>query len=606
MTMAQLIADRRDIDFILHELLRIENLTEAESFAEFNRKAFDLILDEARRFAIKEMLPTYSDGDRIGVRYEGNGTVKVPDSFHRAHKLYLEGEWTAPAMNPAYGGQGLPHSLVVALDEYFMGANWALSAYGSMGAGTGYMIEKYGTEEQKATYLRKLYSGEWGGTMLLTESEAGSDVGNLSTSAVRNSDGTYSLSGSKIFITNGEHDLVDNIIHPVLARIEGDPPGTKGISIFIVPKYFARADGRLGDRNDVICTGVEEKHGIHASATCSMALGTKGQCIGFLLGEERQGMEIMFQMMNGARLGTGLQALAHASTAYLYALDYARQRIQGRDLKDYKKRDAPPVAIIRHPDIRRNLLWMKAHVEGLRALIYYCWNLIDRAKLAGSVEEQTRLMALAGLITPIIKGYGSERGYDVCVQGIQVFGGAGYTRDYPVEAIARDCKITTIFEGCTGIQALDLLGRKLGMNEGAVFMDFLARMKQAAAAAKDLAATADMAARFGAVVDDLGRTAFQLGQTAMSPGFKTAFSHSVPFLEVMGDVLMAWMLLWRATVAAQKLECATKKDRLFYQGQLKTANFFICTLLPITRGRMKSTEECCDAAITIDDAAFGG
>lgn len=604
--MAQQIADRRDIDFVLHEMLQIEKLTEAEMFSEFNRKTFDLILNEARRFAIKEMLPTYEEGDRIGVRYEGNGTVKVPESFHRVHELYLESEWTAPAMNPEYGGQGLPHSLTVAVDEYLMGANWAISAYGSMGTGTGYMIENYGTEEQKQTYLKKLYTGEWGGTMLLTESDAGSDVGNLSTSAVRNPDGTYSLTGNKIFITNGEHDLVDNIIHPVLARIEGDPAGTKGISIFIVPKYFVNPDGSLGDRNDIVCTGVEEKHGIHASATCSMALGSKGQCIGYLLGEERQGMKIMFQMMNGARLGTGMQALAHASTSYLHALDYARKRIQGRDLEDFRNRDAQPVAIIRHPDIRRNLLWMKAHVEGLRALIYYCWNLTDRAKIAASEEEQTQLMDLVDLITPIIKGYGSERGYDVCVQAIQVFGGAGYTRDYPVEAIARDCKITSIFEGCTGIQALDLLGRKLGMNKGALYMDFLGKMKQAAATGKETPATADMAERFDGVVDRLGQIALGLGQAAMSPKFKAAFSHSVPFLEAMGDVTMAWMLLWRATVAAEKLENAKKKDRLFYQGQIQTAEFFIRTVLPVALGKMNAIEDCCDAAIEIADAAFGG
>ncbi len=604
--MAQLIADRRDIDFVLHELLDIETLTESDIFGEFNRKTFDLILNEARRFALKEMLPTYEEGDRIGVRYEGDGTVKVPESFHRVHKLFLESEWTAPAMNPEYGGQGLPHALTVAVDEYLMGGNWALSAYGSMGAGTGYMIESFGTGEQKQTYLKKLYTGEWGGTMLLTESDAGSDVGALTTSAVRNPDGSYSLTGNKIFITNGEHDLTENIIHPVLARIEGDPPGTTGISIFIVPKYFVNADGSLGERNDIVCTGVEEKHGIHASATCSMALGTKGRCTGYLLGEERQGMKIMFQMMNGARLGTGLQALANASTAYLYALDYARKRIQGRDLDDFKNRDAPSVPIIRHPDIRRTLMWMKAHVEGLRALIYYCWFLIDQAKIAASEEERTRLMDLVGLLTPIIKGYGSERGYEVCVQGIQVYGGAGYTRDYPLEAIARDCKITTIFEGCTGIQALDLLGRKLGLKKGAVFMAFLANLKETVAAAQAREATAGLAERFDKVVDRLGEIAFHLGQAAMSPKFKAAFSHSVPFLEVVGDVMTAWMLLWRANVAAEKLEEAKKKDRQFYEGQIQTAEFFIRTVLPVTLGKMAAIEDCAEVAVAMDEAAFGG
>ncbi|MBL0712361.1 MAG: acyl-CoA dehydrogenase [Desulfosarcina sp.] len=604
--MTQQIADRRDIDFVLHEMLKVEDLTRSEKFSELNRQTFDLIVSEARRFALKEMLPTYQDGDRLGVRYESDGTVKVPESFHRAHKLYLESEWTAPSAAPEYGGQGLPHTIRAAVDEYLMGANWALSAYGSMGAGTAHMIERYGTEEQKQTYLKKLNSGQWGGTMLLTEPEAGTDVGSLTTSAVRNPDGTYGLTGNKIFITNGEHDLVDNIIHPVLARIEGDPAGTKGISIFIVPKFFVEADGHPGARNDIICTGVEEKHGIHGSATCSMALGTKGRCIGFLLGEECQGMKIMFRMMNGARLGTGLQALANASTAYLYALDYARKRIQGRDIADFMDRSAPSVPIIRHPDVRRMLMWMKAHVEGLRTLVYYGWHLVDRYEVAADAGEKERHLNLLELLTPIIKGYGSERGYDVCVQGIQVYGGAGYTRDYPVEAIARDCKVTSIFEGCTGIQAADLLGRKLGMQKGSVFMDFIVRMKAAVAQAQSLDETAELAGRLDAAIDRLGAIALHMGQTAMSPRFRIAFAHSLPFLEVMGDVVIGWMLLWRATVAAENKVRAKKKDQLYYEGQIRTAAFFIRTILPGTIGKMDAIEDCCDAAVAIDEACFGG
>ena len=604
--MTQQIADRRDIDFVLHELLEVEKLTALEKFGAFNRKAFDLIVTEARRFALKEMLPTYLDGDRLGVRYEGDGRVHVPESFHRVHKLYLESEWTAPSAPPEYGGQGLPHAIRAAAEEYLMGANWPLCSYGSMGAGTAHMIQLYGTEEQKQTYLEKLNTGRWGGTMLLTEPEAGTDVGSLTTTAARNPDGTFSLTGNKIFITNGEHDLVENIIHPVLARIEGDPSGTKGISIFIVPKYFVEADGSLGARNDIVCTGVEEKHGIHGSATCSMTLGTRGRCIGFLLGEQRQGMKIMFHMMNGARLGTGLQALAHASTSYLYALDYARRRIQGRDIADFRDRSAPSVPIIRHPDVRRMLMWMKAHVEGLRALIYYGWYLVDRYATAAGSEEKQKYRDQLELLTPIIKGYGSERGYEVCVQGIQVFGGAGYTRDYPVEAIARDCKITTIFEGCTGIQAADLLGRKLGLKKGAVYMDFLGRMKAATAKAQSLAETADLARRLDAAVDRLGALALHMGQTAMSDKFRAAFAHSLPFLDVMGDVVMGWMLLWRATVAAEKKSGAKKKDQLFYEGQIRTAEFFIRTILPGAVGKMDAIDDCNDAAVKMDEAAFGG
>jgi hypothetical protein len=311
-------------------------------------------------------------------------------------------------------------------------------------------------------------------------------------------------------------------------------------------------------------------------------------------------------MMNGARLGTGLQALAHASTSYLYALDYARRRIQGRDIADFRNRSAPSVPIIRHPDVRRMLMWMKAHVEGLRALVYYGWHLVDRYATTADSEARRNYLHLLELLTPIIKGYGSERGYEVCVQGIQVFGGAGYTRDYPVEAIARDCKITTIFEGCSGIQAADLLGRKLGLQKGAVCMDLLGRMKATTAGARQSKDLADLARRMDAAVDRLGAIALHIGQSAMSEKFRTAFAHSWPFLEAMGDVILGWMLLWRATVATEKQAAARKKDQLFYAGQIKTAEFFIRTILPGALGKLDAIEDGSDAAVTMDEAAFGG
>jgi alkylation response protein AidB-like acyl-CoA dehydrogenase len=364
--MAQLIADRRDMDFVIWEQLDGEELLKFDAYSDFNKKTCDMILTEARKLAINEILPTLQESDEIGVTFD-NGDVKVPENLHRAHKLILEGEWANLSVPPEMGGQGAPALVSTAAAEYFMGANWALYAYAAMGNGTADMIDQYGTAEQKEKYVNRLVSGELGGTMLLTEANAGTDVGALTTSAVKNDDGTYTLTGSKIFITNGEHDLCDNIIHPVLARIEGDPAGTKGISIFIVPKYFINDDGSFGDRNDIVCTGTEEKMGIHASATCSMALGSKGKCIGYLLGEERAGMKIMFNMMNGARMGTGLQAMAYASSAYMLAVNYARERVQSRDLADFANPDAQAVSIIHHPDVRRNLLWMKSYVDGMRS-----------------------------------------------------------------------------------------------------------------------------------------------------------------------------------------------------------------------------------------------
>lgn len=602
--MAQQLASRRDVDFNLYEMFHAEELCKLDRYKDLNKKVLDLIITEARSFAIKEMLPTYIDGDKIGPRFE-DGRVKMPESFQRAYQLSCENEWTAPSASQEHGGQGLPHIIAAAIREYMMAANWPLYSFLSMGNGTARMIELYGTPEQKKLYLENLYTAKWGGTMLLTESDAGTDLGALTTTATRNSDGTFSLSGNKIFITNGEHDLAENIIHPVLARIEGDPAGTKGISIFIVPKVLVDGNGRLGERNDIVCTGIEEKHGIHGSATCSMALGGKGRCVGYLLGEERQGMKIMFNMMNGARMATGAQALAYASHNYLAALDYARQRIQGRDLADFANHEAPSVPIIRHPDVRRNLLWMKAYTEGLRSLIYYSWNLIDLAHNAPDKTAREEAGTLLELLTPVIKAYGSDRGYEVCYQAMQVYGGAGYTRDYPVEAITRDCKITSIFEGANGIQAMDLLGRKLGANKGATFIAFRQKVQATVAQARSTEALAPLADKVDTALNRLAEISLSIGKMARSPQMKVAFAHSVPFLDVMGDVILGWMHLWRASVATSKLEKAKKKDRAFYEGQVKTARYFIQTVLPVTMGKMDVIAEGDPTAVDMAEEAFG-
>jgi alkylation response protein AidB-like acyl-CoA dehydrogenase len=397
--MAQMIADRRDIDFVLYEQLKTDAMTSLDKFKDFNKKTFDMIITEARNFAIKELLPTNAEGDKEGLGFE-NGQVKVPQCFHRAYELFVAGEWTSLTEDPEWGGQGLPNNISQAAAEYLIGGNWAVANYAGMGHGTGKMIEIFGTQKQKDLFLKNLYTAKWGGTMLLTESQAGSDVGALTTTAVKNPDGTYSITGSKVFITNGEYDLAENIIHPVLARIEGDPPGTKGISILIVPKIWVDEDGSLVEENDVVCTGIEEKMGIHASATCSMTLGGKGKCRGLLLGEERQGMKIMFYMMNEARLGVGFQAFNYASAAYLYALNYARERVQGRDLEKGKDPSAPQVPIIRHPDVRRMLLEMKAYVEGMRSFVYYVGRCLDMEILATDEEQRAFYKGFADLLTP--------------------------------------------------------------------------------------------------------------------------------------------------------------------------------------------------------------
>ncbi|MBW2470625.1 MAG: acyl-CoA dehydrogenase [Deltaproteobacteria bacterium] len=604
--MAQQLVDRRDQDFVIWEQTNCADILKYDVYKEFNKKTCTLILNEARTLAIKELLPLLAEGDSEGVRYE-DGAVRVPQGFHRVFDLIRKGEWNNLSVPVEMGGQGAPIFLGAAAAEYFMGANWPLFCYATMGNGTANMIQLFGTPEQKETYVRKLTSAEWGGTMLLTESEAGSDVGSLSTTATRNADGSFNLNGNKIFITNGEHDLAENIIHPVLARIEGDPAGTKGISLFLVPKYFVNDDGSLGNRNDIICSGVEEKHGIHASATCSMTLGSRGECMGYLLGREREGMKIMFNMINGARMSTGLQALTYASAAYLLSVNYARERIQGRDLADFADHSAPSVPIIKHPDVRRNLLWMKSYVDGMRSFFYYMTVLGTRGRISDTAEEREHHDDLYSMLTPVVKDYMAVKGHDVCIQAIQLFGGAGYTKDYLVEQYARDCKITSIYEGTSGIQAMDMLGRKLGMKEGAVFMNFLGEIQKTVARAKQIEQTRDLADKVEAAANRLGEVALSLGKRALSAEFKTAFAHSLPFLHIIGDIIMAWMLLWRALTAATQLSGkSSKKDQAFYEGQVKTADFYIRTELPATMGKMNAIADGCAAAVEISDEGFGG
>jgi alkylation response protein AidB-like acyl-CoA dehydrogenase len=617
--MAQLLSDRRDIDFVLYEQLNIENILKAEKYKDLNRKMFDMVISEARNLGIKEILPTYSEGDRQGVQFD-NGKVTVPQCFHRPYKLFTEGEWIAMSEDPAVGGQGLPWILRQAAFEYIMGANYTIAAFGNLGHGAARMIELFGTPVQKELFLKKVYSGEWGGTMLLTEPDAGSDVGALTTTAVKNPDGTYSISGNKIFITCGEHDLTENIIHPVLARIEGAPPGPKGISLFIVPKIWVNDDGSLGEPNDIVCSGVEEKLGLHGSPTCSMALGGKGKCRGLLLGEENKGLLVMFHMMNEARLDVGAQGFAHASTAYLYAVNYARQRLQGRDIEKGKDPEAPPAAIICHPDVRRMLLQMKAYVDGMRSFVYYVAYCFDKKATAKTTEEKEYYGDFIELLTPVIKAYCSERGQLVCEQAIQVHGGYGYTKEYPVEQLYRDCKITSIYEGTNGIQAMDLLGRKLGMKKGIVFINLINEIRAAVASAGEISRLEDLAVRVEKALNRLSEVALHISKTALSKDMKLAFAYAHPFLEVVGDVIMAWMLLWRATVAAPGLEklagnadekaisakVAQNKDAAFYDGQLKSAEFFINAMLPVTIGKMNAIAAPHPAAIDIHEKSFGG
>lgn len=603
--MAQILADRRDIDFVLHEQLNVEQFGKHERFPEFNRKAIDMILSEARSLAVKEILPTQVDGDRIGAHFD-NGKVTVPESFHKAWKAVREGEWLAMTEAPEWGGQGMPRSVATAASDFLMAANFAFVMYAGLTHGAGELIESLGTETQKKMFLKKLFSGEWTGTMLLTEPAAGSDVGALSTTATPNPDGTYLLTGNKIFISGGEHDLSSNIIHPVLARIEGAPAGTAGISLFIVPKIWVNDDGSLGEPNDIVCTGIEEKMGIHGNPTATMALGTKGKCRGILLGEPNKGMRAMFLMMNDARLMVGNQGLACASAAYLYALNYARTRVQGRHLLKMMDKDAPGVPIIQHPDVRRMLMTMKIYVESLRSLSYYIAFCTDCITTSSDPEEKKRLQGIIDFLIPIAKAYTTDRSFEVCSMAVQVYGGYGYIREYPVEQLLRDCRITPIYEGTNGIQAMDLFGRKLGQNGGKPIQDLGEEIRRTLAAAAGEERSAPMADKLEQALVRLEEVARHMGMTAMYGNLMTAAAHAYTFLEVCGDVIVGWMLLWRAQIAGHALGNGGKeKDSAFYEGQIKSSEFYTEIILPVTLAKMETILSGSSVAVDIPEEAFG-
>ncbi|MFO7749624.1 MAG: acyl-CoA dehydrogenase [Desulfobacteraceae bacterium] len=613
--MAQLISDRRDIDFVLHEQI---GMVEHELFSEFNKKTVDLIVSEARNLAVKEILPTQKEGDEQGCRFE-NGGVKVPESFHRAWQLYREGEWLAMCDDPEVGGQGMPKLVGLAANEYLVGANSAFMLYSGMTHGAAKLVEAFGTQEQKELYMEKMFSGQWGGTMLLTEAEAGSDVGALTTTAVKKEDGTYAITGTKIFISAGEHDLVDNIVHPVLARIEGSPEGTRGISLFLVPKYHVNSDGSLGEFNNVVCTGIEEKMGIHGNATCTLSLGEKGESIGTLLGEINKGMPEMFMMMNEARAFVGLQGFGVATASYMHALDYARTRIQGKHMVKGKEPGAKSVPIIQHPDVRRQLLNMKAWVEGMRSLIYFNGKCADIAATSEDPGEREKYSDMVELLTPLVKGYVTDKALEVTSHGVQVFGGYGYISEFPVEQLMRDSRIFMIYEGTNGIQAMDLLGRKLSMKKGKLFKDFIDEIRQTIALAKKVEGIEAITKKVEEAVEKLEATATVLTDRARSGEVLNAFSFAHPFLEVTGDLTMAWMLLWRASVAAPKLakkagsleaeaveaKAAKNKDAAYYAGQLGSARFFINTLLPSALGKMDAIVQGDKAVVEMPEASFG-
>ncbi|HOO55919.1 MAG TPA: acyl-CoA dehydrogenase [bacterium] len=592
--------DKRDIQFVMKEVLDLDKILSFDSFKDYSIEDFDMVVDQAIRFATEKIAPLNKTSDEIGAKYDPvTQKVSVPPDQIPVYKEYCENGWLAPTGNPEFGGGGFPGIVGIAVGEAFVSACMNFMMTPGLTRSAAHVIEIYGTDEQKATYIEKMISGEWAGTMCLTEPGAGSAVGDLTCSAKPDPDGdenTYLISGTKSFISSGDQDFTDNIIHLVLARVEGAPKGMQGVSLFIVPKFRINPDGSLGEQNDVVCGGIEEKMGIHGSPTCTLNFGEAGKCRGVLIGEINRGIKAMFVMMNEARIGVGLQGLSQMALAYTEALDFARERIQGVDIMDMKNVDAPRVPIIKHPDIRRMIMKMKAYAEAGRALIYKTAYFSDIAEHSADKAEKDKFKGFVELLTPVCKAYITDVACEAAGDGIMVLGGYGYCHEYPLEQYYRDAKIACIYEGTNGIQALDLLGRKVGMKGGMVLMSFLMEINQFIMANKQNPA-------IGKYVEVLEQCRDKFaGITAVLPkmGKENPYYpvlNAVPFMHIFGEFVSAYLLLEQAKVASEKLDAILadkgaddddkkkaviedSSEAAFYFNKVKTAAFFCANILP--------------------------
>lgn len=582
----------RDVEFNLFDYLKIQDLGQSEKFSGYGRDEFSAILSEGLKFAQKEIDPLFKKSDEVGCKLV-DGNVTTPPGFKEAYHNFAANGFIGMDVPATYGGMGLPESLTMAATEFFVGSCVAFSMYSGLSRGAAHLIEVFGTEELAKFYVPNMYSGKWGGTMCLTEPQAGSAVGDLSTSAVKEGD-HYKIKGTKIFISSGDQDITENIIHLVLARVEGDPAGTKGISLFVVPKFRVTADGGVGERNDVKTVNIEHKMGIKGSSTATLSFGDEGKCIGYLVGEQRKGMAMMFQMMNEARIACGLQGGATAAAAYESAVDYAKVRTQGGK-----------TLIIDYPDVRRMLITMKAYTEGFRALLLYSAYLDDKEVVETDPVKKEKYAGRLSLLTPVCKAYCTDFGFKVTELAMQVYGGYGYIAEYPVEQYMRDIKISSIYEGTNGIQSLDLIGRKLGQKNGEYFRELYEELSSFCAKAGENAAFAGEAAILKKSVDSLGQVTMKFVEWGMGGNVISPQLHAVPYLYNFGDVLVSFLLLDHAQLALAKLEeiwksqgateeeakakiCTENEEARFLEGKVKSARYFINSLLPQAAARAKT------------------
>ncbi|MBS0456789.1 MAG: acyl-CoA dehydrogenase C-terminal domain-containing protein [Proteobacteria bacterium] len=587
----------RDMQFVLHELLDVENaLRKLDGHADIDRATIDAVLEEGGKFCAEVVFPLNQSGDREGCTHHPDGSVSTPKGFKEAYEAFVAAGWPALGADPAWGGQGLPHVVHNAMLEMLNSANQAWSMYPGLTHGAYNALMAFGTDAQKKTYLPKLVSGEWTGTMCLTEAQAGTDLGLIRTRAQPAGDGSFAITGSKIFISAGEHDLSANIIHLVLARLPDAPAGTKGISLFVVPKFVPDANGEVGPRNAVTCGAIEHKMGIHGNATCVINFDAAK---GWLVGEPNRGLNAMFVMMNTARLGVGMQSVGLAEVAYQNSLAYAKQRLQSRSLTGPKAPDQPADPIIFHPDVRRMLLTQKAYVEAARAFTYWAGLAIDREHKHPSEKVRADSADLVALLTPVIKGFITDNGYECTTLAMQVLGGHGYIAESGLEQYVRDARINMIYEGTNTVQALDLLGRKVLADGGAKLMKFGKVIAELLEEHAGNQAMQEFTAPLEALGREVQKLTMEIGGKAMANPDEMGAA-AVPYLRVIGHLVFSFSWCHAAAVALRKQGSGDP----FYQSKLMTARFYFAKLYPESRAMIDQARSGATALMEMDAALF--
>ncbi len=590
-------APLKDMQFVIRELVGLDDIAALPGCGEVSADLVDAVLAEAAKFAQEVLDPLNRSGDKQGARLM-DGRVIAPDGFAGAYRQFAEAGWNGLSGQTQFGGQGLPHIVAMPVQEMWNSANMAFCLCPMLTSGVLEVLHSYGTAEQQQTYMTKLTSGEWAGTMNLTEPQAGSDLSAVRTRAVPEGD-HYRIHGTKIFITWGEHDMAQNIVHLVLARTPDAPEGVKGISLFIVPKFLVNGDGSLGARNDVKCVSIEHKLGIHASPTCVLAYGDQKGAVGYLVGEENRGLEYMFTMMNHARLGVGMEGVALAERAYQHALEYAKTRVQGREIG---QRSGDRVTIIHHPDVRRMLMSMKAQTEAMRALAYFAAAALDQAKHHPDDKQRRRQQALLDLLTPIVKGWCTEQSVEIATTGIQVHGGMGFVEETGAAQFLRDARITTIYEGTTGIQANDLIGRKVAFEQGATAKAVIAAMRAVDGELAKHAELAAIRAPLAAGIDAVEAATNWLVATYPKDA-KAASASAVPYLKLFGIVAGGWQMARAALIAQSRLD-AKAGDADFYRAKVVTARFYADHILTQAGALNHAVVHGADSVLALDAAQF--